>query len=318
MKTSQGAFGLPSILYVLLGLLVAVPGLGQNTDPWVGDVFAAALLGEWTGEGVVYGNEVTLDRSWALDLEGQYLRGDMGVTMGNGFGFRALTYWQPVAPGRYAVTWLDEAGDTRHLTALSDPDGRAATIHYLDEPESGSAEWRRIVYRITGEHSYEELLQAERSGSWVDVARFAFTRGEKETGASAGAADPPDEVATIQEQSRRLSEAYVRGDIEALVDLYLEDGVAIPGGSEPVRGREALLRLWALPEGRTILRHVSEPTAIDVDGDRAYDWGHYEGQAAHNGEPLDPFRGTYLIVWQRNSAGEWKMAVDMWSRLTAD
>lgn len=123
--------------------------------------------------------------------------------------------------------------------------------------------------------------------------------------------------AAIAAQSRRLSEAYVRGDLEALVDVYTADGVAAPTRSDFVRGRAALLRLWALPEGRTILHHRSVPTELVVDGDHAYDWGYYEGQAAQDGEPLAPFRGTYVIVWTRGDDGTWRIAVDMWSSLPA-
>lgn len=123
------------------------------------------------------------------------------------------------------------------------------------------------------------------------------------------------DLEAIEAQARRLSEAYRAGDIEALVALYTTDGVAAPGGRDFVRGTDELLRLWRLPEGRTILRHQTTATEIVIDGDHAYDWGYYEGQAAQAGTPLDPFRGTYVIVWERGTDGGWRMAVDMWSQL---
>lgn len=124
-----------------------------------------------------------------------------------------------------------------------------------------------------------------------------------------------DDIEAITAQSRRLSEAYMRGDSESLVSLYTPDGVAIPGGRDFVRGTEALHALWSVPEGRAILRHRSVPTEIEVDGDHAYDWGYYEGQAAQDGEPLDPFKGAYVIVWERGDDGVWRIAVDMWNSL---
>lgn len=119
-------------------------------------------------------------------------------------------------------------------------------------------------------------------------------------------------------QSRRLSEAYVEGDIEELVSIYTEDGVAAPAGRDFVRGHEDLLALWRLGEGIKVIRHSATPVELVVDGDHAYDWGYYEGQVERNGELLDPFRGTYTIVWVRGDDGIWRIAVDMWASLQPD
>lgn len=122
---------------------------------------------------------------------------------------------------------------------------------------------------------------------------------------------------SIKAQAERFSAAYVRGDMETLLSIYTDDGMAGPGGRDFVRGRPALDSLWALPTGRTILRHASTPVEIEVDGDHAYDWGYYEGEAAQDGEPLGPFQGKYLIVWERGADGRWRMAADLWNRLPA-
>ncbi|HLT47760.1 MAG TPA: DUF4440 domain-containing protein [Rubricoccaceae bacterium] len=129
--------------------------------------------------------------------------------------------------------------------------------------------------------------------------------------------DPAD-VAAILAQSRAFSEAYVRGDIEALVGIYAEDGVAAPGGTDFIRGAEALRRFWALPEGRVVTHHRASPVELHVRGDLAYDWGYYEGAATQDGEARPPFRGKYLIVWQRDAGGTWRMAHDMWNALPSD
>ena len=123
------------------------------------------------------------------------------------------------------------------------------------------------------------------------------------------------DIEAIMEQSRRLSAAYIKGDIAELVSVYKPDGIAAPGGRDFIKGRDALLAYWSLPEGRTVLRHRSTPTEIKVDGDHAYDWGYYEGQGAQNGVPLTPFRGAYVIVWERSSDGKWLIAMDIWHSL---
>jgi ketosteroid isomerase-like protein len=104
------------------------------------------------------------------------------------------------------------------------------------------------------------------------------------------------------------------GDIDALVAVYTEDGIAAPGGRDFVRGHEALYDLWALPEGRVVTHHQATPVEIRVDGDHAYDWGYYEGSVQQEGETGD-FRGKYLIVWQREADGTWRILHDMWNSL---
>lgn len=129
--------------------------------------------------------------------------------------------------------------------------------------------------------------------------------------------DPAD-IEAILEQSRAFSEAYVRGDIDALVNVYAEDGIAAAGGRDFVRGREALRDFWALPEGRDVTHHAATPVELHVAADMAYDWGYYEGAVTQDGEARPPFRGKYLIVWQRDDDGVWRMAHDMWNSLPSE
>jgi len=108
------------------------------------------------------------------------------------------------------------------------------------------------------------------------------------------------------------------GDIQTLVGVYTDDGIAAPAGRDFIQGPVGLERLWNLPEGRTVLRHESIPEELVIDGDHAYDRGYYRGQAAQDGEPLSPFRGAYVIVWERGQDGTWRIAVDMWYNLPAE
>lgn len=126
---------------------------------------------------------------------------------------------------------------------------------------------------------------------------------------------PEADVEAILVQSRALSAAYVRGDIDALVAVYAEDGIAAPSGRDFVRGPEALHALWALPPGRVITHHAATPEELRVEGDLAYDWGYYEGAVEQDGEPRGTFDGKYLIVWQRDADGVWRIAHDMWNSL---
>ncbi len=122
-------------------------------------------------------------------------------------------------------------------------------------------------------------------------------------------------LAAISEQAARFSAAYVNGDIEELVSIYTEDGMAAPGNRDFIVGHEPMLAYWTLPAGVKVLHHKTTAEKLVVDGDHAYDWGYYEGQTERDGQALPPFSGKYLIVWERGDDGVWRMAADMWNSL---
>ena len=144
------------------------------------------------------------------------------------------------------------------------------------------------------------------------AAAFALALPTYAAAAHPGSHRAEAETAAIAAQSARFSRAYVDEDIETLVSIYAEDGVAGPSGRDFIRGREALRRYWAVPEGTDVVSHRAVPEEIVVDGRFAYDWGHYSGAMRRDGETRS-FRGKYLIVWRKDEDGMWRMVQDMWS-----
>ena len=152
-----------------------------------------------------------------------------------------------------------------------------------------------------------------------DAAQGAtgFVRGAAEARAVriASAASGPrrSDSTEIVEQSRAFSAAYERGDVDAMMDIYSDDAVILPGNVEAIQGREALRAYWALAPGRRITHHEATPEAIRVEGDLASDYGVYDIAGINGGESWGPFRGKYLIVWERHPDGKWRMELDMWN-----
>lgn len=136
---------------------------GLATDP-----FASHLTGEWMGRGVYEGNELSLTRSWTLELGGQFLRADMGVTMPNGASFGGLTYWKMTDAGGYEVAWLDGMGRMQTLRANRDPESGLVSTDFLDELAEGGPESRRWEFESTGPDSYVERL-FRRSGDDLEL-----------------------------------------------------------------------------------------------------------------------------------------------------
>ena len=176
MRSKNASSLLPATAVALLLLAgrasSAAEGEAEGAD------FAAEIVGDWTGTGVVYGNDVTLTRSWRPELGGRFLQADMGVQMANGASFRVLAYWKPAGEGRYRVVWLDESGKLEEYEALADTTGRAVSIHYLHtgRTDGEPAAWRRLTYRLTGPDSYEERVAGAAADGWTELALFRFER----------------------------------------------------------------------------------------------------------------------------------------------
>lgn len=116
----------------------------------------------------------------------------------------------------------------------------------------------------------------------------------------------------IHELARQFSQAYIRGDANAMTDLYTSDAVIFPEQSAAISGREAIRRYWTLAPGRRITRHVLTPDEITVDGRHAYDHGTFEIAGERDGKPWGPLRGKYLVVWRR-AGNSWRIHLDIWN-----
>ena len=130
--------------------------------------------------------------------------------------------------------------------------------------------------------------------------------------------DAQEVVETLASLANQFSQAYMDGDVDAMMQLYTEDAVLFPGNSEYIRGQEAVREYWTLPEGRTITHHKLNPVEVEVAGDMATDFGHYEIAGKNGDTEWGPSHGKYLVVWKRGDDGMWRMHLDMWNSRPAD
>jgi ketosteroid isomerase-like protein len=126
------------------------------------------------------------------------------------------------------------------------------------------------------------------------------------------AQEQPSDSALIHETSRRFSEAYVRGDADAMTVLYTSDATIFPERSSALSGLEAIRKYWTLPPGRRVSHDAATPMRIVVDGDHAYDHGVFEISGERDGKAWGPVQGKYVIVWRREPRG-WRMQLDIWN-----
>ena len=128
-------------------------------------------------------------------------------------------------------------------------------------------------------------------------------------------AQTPDatERQAIEAAAASFSAAYMRGDMDAMMDSYANDAVIMPGGRDIISHRDSIRRYWTLPPGRTVTHHKSTPVEITIVDSTAYDYGYYEGASAQNDKPPVSWGGKYVIVWVKGDDGMWRMKVDVWN-----
>jgi ketosteroid isomerase-like protein len=115
----------------------------------------------------------------------------------------------------------------------------------------------------------------------------------------------------IAEASRAFSAAYLAGDTATLGALYTEDAVLMP----PNRNIEgnADIRAYFAPSGtRTQVGHLLVSDRLLIEGDLAIDMGTWSSTTQREGEEARTSSERYLVVWQRQEDGSWKMAWDAW------
>lgn len=135
----------------------------------------------------------------------------------------------------------------------------------------------------------------------------------------APAEEPVDrdaEAERIMELEREWSDRFQEGDIDWIVNHHAANGRALPPGSEPVVGREAVREFWTglyETEGLSLTFGPTEAHVAEA-GDMGYALGTYEMGLPDGSED----RGKYVVVWVMED-GEWRIAADIFnSNLSPD
>jgi len=111
----------------------------------------------------------------------------------------------------------------------------------------------------------------------------------------------------------RLSEEWTglwnSGQLEKVVDLYTQDALYLPAHANPVHGRKNILEFLRGPQRRGATDFTLRIDFIQRAGNLAYDVGHYSIQMPQEDGSKKLDQGRYLVVWQRQETGEWRMVV---------
>lgn len=124
------------------------------------------------------------------------------------------------------------------------------------------------------------------------------------------ASPPADEsgarpaIDAANEETARLVAA---GDGAAVGRQYTADGELLPAHSGPVRGPEAIGRLFQASIDGGLRSLTLTADQVESRGDTAIEYGRYAAAGADGGL-LD--RGKYVVVWRRGAQG-WRRRADI-------
>ena len=122
----------------------------------------------------------------------------------------------------------------------------------------------------------------------------------------------------IEQRVRAFEDAFNRGDLAALADLYTEDATVLPPDSAPVSGRQAIQRFWQGIQDSGFRQAALRVRQVQADGDLAVEVGTAEligggGDAQSSTVPVQ-----YVVAWRRGAGGPWQLAVDIWNSRPAE
>lgn len=112
----------------------------------------------------------------------------------------------------------------------------------------------------------------------------------------------------IRRADDEFEATYARGDAAGMVELYTEDGMLLPTGSDFVQGKPAIQQFWQGVMDMGIDVAKLEIVELEDHGDTAIEVGQYT--LSGDGQVMD--RGKYLVTWKRED-GQWRLHRDIWN-----
>ena len=131
---------------------------------------------------------------------------------------------------------------------------------------------------------------------------------------SMGIASPTSARAEIEAVNAQLAGAVQEGNAAAAAAVYTENAILMPPNSPRIFGRDSAEAAWASLLSSGLKESTLSTVEVMGSGDTICEIGEYVflfepggGRRAYTEE------GKYHVVWKLNSAGEWKIHVDIWN-----
>jgi len=123
---------------------------------------------------------------------------------------------------------------------------------------------------------------------------------------------------SIEELHKKDKLASMNGDLETLLTLFTDDGIAIPAEGEIIEGKEAfrdiLKQTFELHQDYIITEYNQDFKEVKILGKYAYEWGTYCGKykLKDNGKEITG-SGKLMRILRLQADGSWKVHRTIWT-----
>ena len=115
--------------------------------------------------------------------------------------------------------------------------------------------------------------------------------------------------ALIRTADDSFESTFGRGDAAGMADLYTDNGMLLPTGSDFVRGKRAIEGFWQGAMDMGIKNAKLDIVEVEQHGDTAIEVGQYTLSSADE-QVMD--HGKYVVIWKHED-GVWKLHRDIWN-----
>jgi uncharacterized protein (TIGR02246 family) len=121
-----------------------------------------------------------------------------------------------------------------------------------------------------------------------------------------------EDEATIRAYSKAFNDAVRSRDVDKSLSFYTDDALGF-GDQDPLTKSKEAMRQgmqdgYAYP-GWTI-DWKTDTVFVARSGDLAYEYGRYKFTSTEKDGKSSTRTGNYLLVWKKQTGGDWKIAVD--------
>lgn len=118
------------------------------------------------------------------------------------------------------------------------------------------------------------------------------------------------DVSEFQKMNNQLGAQFAKGDAAVISQMYSADATVLPPGSDMVKGRENIEKLWkGAIDGMTDLR-ITTKEVLPLSGDAVREIGTFTAKT--KGDNSQDIAGKFTVLWVREG-GNWKINTDIWN-----
>ena len=118
------------------------------------------------------------------------------------------------------------------------------------------------------------------------------------------------DVSEFQKMNNQLGAQFAKGDAAVISQMYSADATVLPPGSDMVKGRENIEKLWkGAIDGMTDLR-ITTKEVLPLSGDAVREIGTFTAKT--KGDNSQDTAGKFTVLWVRDG-GSWKINTDIWN-----